>query len=116
MDEVRSIVPGHSNELNTTQTVSPIPVQPDRVDLVKYFDSLAATRDRWIEKNWYYHQELARTLSFFVPADASVLEIGSGTGVLLNALKPRRGLGIDISPAMVEIARRKYPHLEFRVD
>ncbi|HEX7515746.1 MAG TPA: glycosyltransferase [Chthoniobacterales bacterium] len=87
-----------------------------RIDLVQYFDSLAATRDLWIKKNWYYHQQLARTLSFFIPADSSVLEIGSSTGVLLNSLKPGRGLGLDISPAMVEIARRKYPHLEFRVD
>ena len=110
-------VPDRSNEFNPTpQMANQQPGQPDRIDLVKYFNSLAATRDQWIEKNWYYHQELARALSFFVPADSSVLEIGSSTGVLLNSLTPRRGLGVDISPAMVEIARRKYPHLEFRVD
>ncbi len=91
-------------------------LQAERADLVNYFDSLAATRDRWIEKNWYYHQEIARTLSFSIPPGSSVLEIGCSTGHLLNALKPGRGLGIDISPAMVEIARGKYPHLEFRVD
>ena len=88
----------------------------ERADLVRYFDTLAPTRDQWIEKNWYYHQEIARTLSFSIPAGSSVLEIGSSTGSLLNALKPGRGLGLDISPAMVEIAARKYPHLEFRVD
>ncbi len=49
----------------------------DQIDLVQYFDSLAATRDLWIKKNWYYHQQLTRTLSFFIPADSSVLEIGS---------------------------------------
>jgi hypothetical protein len=42
-----------------------------------------------------------------------VLEIGSGTGDLLNSLAPSRGVGVDISPAMVEIASRKYPHLSF---
>ncbi len=83
---------------------------------MQYFDSLAATRDQWIKKNWYYHQQLTRTLSFFIPAGSSVLEIGSSTGVLLNSLKPGRGLGLDLSPAMVEVARQKYPHLEFRVD
>lgn len=87
-----------------------------RVDLVPYFDSLAPTRDQWIDRNWYYHQEIAQTLSFVIPTSSSVLEIGSGAGVLLNSLKPGRGLGIDISPAMIDIARRKYPHLEFRVD
>jgi len=44
-----------------------------------------------------------------------VLEIGCGTGDLLNAVRPAQGVGIDFSPAMIEIARRKYPHLDFRV-
>src|SRR5947208_3339585 len=79
--------------------------------LLEYFNSLAPVRDRWIEKNWFYHRELARTLCFFVPAGSSVVEIGSSTGVLLNDLRPTRGLGLDFSPAMVEIAQRKYPHL-----
>src|SRR5438105_431095 len=93
------------------------PARPSTpIDFVEYFDSLAPTRDRWIKKNWYYHDQLARTLSFFIPVDSSVLAVGSGTGVLLNSLQPKRGLGIDISPAMVHAARLKYPHLEFRVD
>ncbi len=104
-------VPGLPNESTAASSNGPEPVH-----LVDYFDSIASTRDQWIEKNWYYHQELARTLSFFVPPESSVLEIGSSTGVLLNALKPKRGLGVDISPAMVAAARQKYSHLEFRVD
>src|SRR5438105_12661373 len=93
-------VPGRSYESNATSQMTEPPVeQSGRIDLVQYFDSLAATRDQWIEKNWYYHQQLTRTLSFFIPADSSVLDVGSGTGVLLNSLAPGRGLGIDISPA-----------------
>ena len=88
----------------------------DRTHLLDYFESLAETRDKWIKKNWYYHEQLARTLSFLIPADSSVLQIGSGTGSLLNSLKPKRGLGIDFSPAMVNMAQIKYAHLEFRID
>jgi SAM-dependent methyltransferase len=88
---------------------------PDRSSLTKYFDSVAPERDRWIERNRYYHNELARIISFSIPPGHSVLEIGSGTGQLLNALKPSRGVGIDISPNMVRLARQKYRHLEFRV-
>jgi len=40
-----------------------------------------------------------------------VLELGSGTGELLDALKPSYGVGIDISHGMVEHAQHKYPHL-----
>ena len=43
-----------------------------------------------------------------------ILELGCGTGGLLNALKPKRGVGIDFSPAMLEVARKRYPELEFR--
>lgn len=92
------------------------PPLPDRSSLARWFDALAPARDRWIARNRYYHEELAHVFSFFIPAGRSVLEIGSGTGQLLNALKPSRGLGLDLSPGMVEVARRRYPHLEFRVD
>ena len=42
-----------------------------------------------------------------------MLEVGTGTGDLLNALRPSAGVGVDLSPAMVAIARKKYPHLRF---
>jgi hypothetical protein len=44
-----------------------------------------------------------------------ILELGCGTGWLLDRLQPNRGIGVDFSPAMIEIARARYPHLEFRV-
>ena len=44
-----------------------------------------------------------------------MLDLGSGTGELLAKLRPSRGLGIDISPKMVELAEAAYPGLEFRV-
>jgi SAM-dependent methyltransferase len=45
-----------------------------------------------------------------------VLEWGCGPGDLLAALKPSRGLGVDISPKMVERARSRHSaaNLEFR--
>jgi SAM-dependent methyltransferase len=98
------------------ENAEPRSKHPDRTHLLEYFDALAPTRDAWIKKNWYYHREVSRALSFFIPANSSVLQIGSGTGVLLNSLKPKHGLGLDVSPAMVKIARHKYPQLEFRVD
>lgn len=44
-----------------------------------------------------------------------MLDLGSGTGELLAKLRPSRGLGIDISPKMVELAKAAYPEFEFRV-
>ncbi|HEX7524511.1 MAG TPA: bifunctional class I SAM-dependent methyltransferase/glycosyltransferase family 2 protein, partial [Candidatus Deferrimicrobium sp.] len=60
-------------------------------------------------KNRYYYEEVERIVRFHIPRGASVLEIGCGTGDLLAALAPSRGVGIDISPKAVEIARSKHP-------
>ncbi len=48
-----------------------------------------------------------------MPAGRAVVELGSATGDLLHALRPVRGLGVDLSSAMVAIAARKYPALSF---
>jgi SAM-dependent methyltransferase len=89
---------------------------PDRTPLVEYFDAMAPRRESWVARNRYYHRQLARAFSFCIPPGSRVLEIGSGVGQLLDALRPSRGVGIDISPEMVRLARQRFPHLEFRVD
>src|ERR1051325_4689427 len=92
----------------------PAAPNPLRLGLVEYFNKLAPERDRWTARNRYYHRELERAFSFLIPPGRSVLELGSGTGNLLAALRPSRGLGLDLSPAMTVIARNKFPQLEFR--
>ncbi|MBW2305188.1 MAG: glycosyltransferase [Deltaproteobacteria bacterium] len=82
--------------------------------IIARFDALAERRDHWIRRNRYYYDDQARYFRFLVPAGLSVLELGCGTGDLLNALKPRRGVGIDFSSKMIDRAREKYPHLDFR--
>ena len=79
------------------------------------FDALAQTRDKWLDRNRLYYSDQEHYLKFLIPEGKSVLELGCGTGRLLAALKPRRGLGIDISPAMIRQARKQYPGLEFQV-
>jgi ubiquinone/menaquinone biosynthesis C-methylase UbiE len=54
-----------------------------------------------------------RIVRFHVPPGSSVLEIGCGTGDLLAALTTSKGVGIDISPKVVEIARSKHLGLTF---
>jgi SAM-dependent methyltransferase len=85
-----------------------------KAELKKYFDQIAPQRDAWKRRNAYYYQELESLCRLFIPPGRSVLELGCGTGDLLAALRPSRGLGIDLSDEMVRIARGKYPELEFR--
>lgn len=82
--------------------------------LREFFDHYASSVGKWRKRNSEYHRNISSLCKFYIPANARVLEIGSGTGDLLAATSPRRGLGIDISPEMVSLAASKHPALEFR--
>jgi len=80
-----------------------------------HFESIADGYDRWKQRSSYYYELLAGAYREIVPPDATVLEIGCGTGTLLASLRPRRGVGVDISPKMIGIASAKFPNLDFLV-
>lgn len=80
-----------------------------------HFDACAGRRAYWEHKARAYYDDQARYYRFLIPEGSRVLEIGSGLGNLLAAVKPRRGVGIDLSPEMVKEATRRHPDLEFRV-
>jgi SAM-dependent methyltransferase len=54
----------------------------------------------------YFYDYLTRVLQARIPAGQRILDIGCGSGHLLAALKPSRGVGIDISGRAVATARR----------
>ncbi|MGA3287067.1 MAG: glycosyltransferase [Bacteroidota bacterium] len=85
------------------------------IPLKEYFDSIADRWDRWKKRNRYYHTSVERLLQFLVTPRSSVLEIGCATGDLLHAVQPTEGVGVDISPAMIQLAQQKHPHLIFHV-
>ena len=86
----------------------------DRKKIVMDFmDNLATSRNEYIEKNKYYYEDLISFCKYNIPEGSSILEIGCGTGHILNSLKPKRGVGIDISSRMIEDAKKQYPHLTF---
>lgn len=76
--------------------------------VVEAMNRIARKRDKYIRQSHYYYKDMLKFLKFSIPRGSRVLEIGSGTGYLLNALEPSRGLGIDISPLMIEKARENY--------
>jgi SAM-dependent methyltransferase len=86
-----------------------------KVRLQRLFDEAAPVRAAWKARFPTYHREIERLCRSLVPAGATVLEVGCGTGDLLHAVRPSRGVGVDLSPGMVNVARRQYPDLEFRV-
>jgi ubiquinone/menaquinone biosynthesis C-methylase UbiE len=90
-----------------------ISLQGKKAEIMDYMDLTAPVRDKWIRLNRYYYKDLTKFLKYHIPENSSIIEIGCGTGYLLNSLNPSRGVGIDISAKMTAIAAKNYPHLEF---
>jgi SAM-dependent methyltransferase len=80
-------------------------------DLTGYYDKLAP---QWAaRKNKYYFRGVVRLLRFLVPRGSRVLDIGCANGDLLAALEPSHGVGVDLSPRMLEVARARHTNLQF---
>jgi SAM-dependent methyltransferase len=77
-----------------------------------FYDALGPERDEWIARSRYYYDGLVRLLRGIVPAGQSVLDVGCGNGDQLTALEPSLAVGVDVSQGMIDLARRKHPHLE----
>ena len=63
----------------------------------------------------FYRKLLAIYYRNFIPAGASVLEIGCGGGDLLKLLPNRDVVGIDLSQKQIEAACQRVPHGKFHV-
>ena len=77
-------------------------------NLKDYFDQAARQgRRSWLSWKGFRKQQLKWHRSHILPHE-SVLEFGSGNGGLLAGLSPSRGLGIDISSGMIELAKKNH--------
>src|SRR6267143_2068205 len=94
-------------------TSRPVMTDPIKERVRSHYDALAPSRDVWYRRNYYYHDYVEQTLRRLIPEGSTVLELGCGTGNLLAALKPSRGLGLDLSAEIVSVARRNHPQLAF---
>ncbi len=63
----------------------------------------------------HYRAQLAHYYNLLIPANASVLEIGCGSGELLARLNAARKTGIDLSATQIAAARTRLPEAEFHV-
>lgn len=81
--------------------------------IVEYFNKFASEREKWKKRNYFYHKLIGSYYSFLIPEGSRVLELGCGTGDLLDKVKPDYGVGIDISEEMLMIAEKKYTKYKF---
>src|SRR5574341_2195970 len=85
----------------------------DKQTIAANFDRTAAQRSGFFQRNRIYHDQIINAVLPLMPDNARVLELGCSTGDLLNALSPGEGVGVDLSPRAVEIARQQYPAMQW---
>ena len=83
------------------------------LDKIRAFYNAAPTAVS--EDGRYYRMWLAHYYNLFIPAGASVLEIGCGSGELLVLLNAGRKVGLDLSDTQIKAARTRVPQGEFHV-
>ena len=83
--------------------------------ILEHAERIAADRPEWMERNRAYYEDDYRFMQFLVCKGARVLDLGCGGGQLLATLDPYVGVGIDLSPRMIESARTHFPHLQFHI-
>ncbi|OGM57398.1 hypothetical protein A3E46_02150 [Candidatus Woesebacteria bacterium RIFCSPHIGHO2_12_FULL_46_16] len=77
-------------------------------EVASHFDSIAPSYDKYKKKNPHYYSAIKNNLKDLIPPGKKILDYGCGTGEILAHLSPSFGVGYDISPKMVEIARKKF--------
>jgi len=93
---------------------SPLPEPTARhLEKVRDFYEAAPTELRWGARG--YRKLLAHYYNLIVPAEASVLEVGCGSGELLAQIKATRKTGIDLSVRQIAAAQLRVPDARFLV-
>ncbi|MDQ3200261.1 MAG: glycosyltransferase [Verrucomicrobiota bacterium] len=91
----------------------PAALEERRQRTAQHLSELAERRAYWIDNNRYYYNLLSRLLRFLVEPGKSVLSVRCGPGDLLAAVRPARGVGVEISPQIIEVARQRYPEFTY---
>ena len=99
---------------STTSPALPSPSDnPRKRALRERVDATLEEIERWRSYNAAYHDDDRKFMRFLIPPGKRVLELGCGSGHMLAALQPSRGVGVDFSEKAVDRARLHYPHLQF---
>lgn len=82
---------------------------------LKSSDSQANEKElfKWRKRNSYYYSFLDKLYASSIRPGSRVLHVGCQSGDLLNAVKPSYGVGIDPDEASIELAIKRFGHLNF---
>lgn len=96
--------------------MGPHPVSDRLSNVQEYYDNLAPRLFEVEDRNWHLQSRMSvvlETVDRFAPKEARILDIGCGTGFLLEQFAKRgfSGVGVDLSPESVEIAQKRLAEL-----
>lgn len=88
-------------------------IEKYKIKVTEEYNKFAENYDKIKLKNETYYNELKSIFNQITKPKSSVLEIGCATGGILADTKPKKGVGIDISPFMIKVAKSSYPQYKF---
>ncbi len=105
--------PHYRNDLNRAAQVL-----DERKNRTRSFFNTIAGEWEDLKKNIFGDFDIVRAILDELPAITSIADLGCGTGDLIPALRDRAScvIGVDSSPAMIELARKKLSALGDAVD
>jgi len=77
-------------------------------EVKSHFETIAEKYDFYKNKSRFYYRSIKNYLKEAVPSNKRILDFGCGTGEILSHLNPQTGVGYDISPKMLKIAKKKF--------
>ena len=82
--------------------------------VLKVFNSMATEYVEYFGDDWEFINEIKEFASQF-ENNSTILDLGCGSGYITNYLCSLNlnAIGIDFSEAMIRIAKKKYPELDF---
>ena len=86
----------------------------DHVDAIRQWaKNKTAGERRWSLPTKYFRKNVLEYLRFLIPKNQRVLVLGCGTGDTLASLEPAFGMGVDLDPYSLQLARTNHPYLHF---
>jgi Glycosyl transferase family 2 len=92
----------------------PAALQRRASEVRAHYDRVSVSRAAYIAANAYYYGQVVKLLRSVIPPGKRVLQVGCLTPDLLVAVEPSFGLGIDVSEKLVDTAKARFPHMQFR--
>ena len=96
-----------------TPTAPPRPDDPLLAEVQAFYESHHEGLEHSRRRHRYFYDRLTRILRVRVPPGERVLDLGCGSGQLLEALAPSRGVGIDVSAPAIAAAREAHAGAPF---